>query len=135
MIDPSSYVPVYQQVASALRDQIDRGGLAPGTLLPSEAQISGRFGVGRDTVRDALAVLRSEGRIVTVRGVGSYVRGTVEDMTTVRVEASARVTARMPTATERRELGIAEGTPVLVIDRGGQDPEVYPADRTVVEVD
>lgn len=135
MIDPSSYVPVYQQVASALREQIERGDLAPGDLLPSEAQIGGTYGVGRDTVRDALGVLRSEGRIATVRGRGSYVRGTVEDVTVVRIDASARATARMPTSDERRELGMPEGTPVLVVEREGAEPELYSADRHVIEVE
>lgn len=134
MVDPSSYVPAYQQVASALREQIERGDLAPGDLLPSEAQISGTYDVGRDTVRDALAVLRSEGRITTVRGRGSYVRGTVADMDVVRVDSAARVTSRMPTAGERRELGMYEGVPVLIVEREGHEVEVYPADRHVIEV-
>jgi DNA-binding GntR family transcriptional regulator len=41
--------------------------------VPSEATLEQDFGVGRDTVRKALAVLRDEGVIFTLQARGSYV--------------------------------------------------------------
>jgi GntR family transcriptional regulator len=55
-------------IASTLRGEIQSGVLAPGALLPSEAQLSARFEVSRGTVRQALAALRSEGLIAGGRG-------------------------------------------------------------------
>lgn len=70
---------------------------------------------------------------MTLPRLGSYARG-AEAAETVRVEPSAHITSRMPSARERKELGIPEGVPVLVISRHGRGDEVHPADRTVVEV-
>jgi hypothetical protein len=42
--------------------------------------------------------------------------------------------ARMPTEPERREYGMKEGIPVLVVEREGQEEEMYPADRVKVRV-
>ena len=55
-------------IASALRGEIHSGALGPGAPLPSEAQLTARFGVSRGTVRQALAALRSEGLIGGGRG-------------------------------------------------------------------
>ena len=129
-IDPSSYEPVYLQLARILRDAVGRGELGPGEKLPSETQLSQRYELGRDAVRDALQALRSEGAIVTVKGSGSFVRGQGETEV-IRLTADARITSRMPTADERREMGITEGVPVFVVSVG-ETVHVYPADRTVL---
>jgi GntR family transcriptional regulator len=55
-------------IASALREEIHSGTLAPGAQLPSEAQLTRMHGVSRGTVRQALAALRAEGLISGGRG-------------------------------------------------------------------
>jgi len=134
-IDPASFEPVYRQLARILREQIQVGELGVGQALPSEASLSQHFGVGRDAVRDALAMLRSEGLVITTRGIGTFVRGPVDEVAVVRVGAGTRVSARVPTADERLRLGVPEGTAVLVVMRDGEPETVLPADRTVVEVE
>jgi hypothetical protein len=42
------------------------------------------------------------------------------------------VTTRMPNPTERRELELAEGVPILVVTRSDGSTELYPGDRTRV---
>lgn len=130
-IDPDSYTPAYRQIADDLREQIRRGELAPGRQLPAEDRLAHEYGVAKDTVRDALQVLRGEGLIRTVNRRASYVR---EDTARRRLTLSspARVMARMPTPEERRELRLDEGVPVLVVTRGGR-VEVLPGDQ--VELD
>ena len=61
----------YQQIASALRD-LARG-LAPGSVLPSEAELSRQFGASRVTVRRALETLRDDGLIAARQGFGWFV--------------------------------------------------------------
>ncbi len=132
-IDPASYEPVYRQLAGILRDQIRTGQLRPGDALPAEARLAQTFNVGRDSVRQALASLRSEGLVITIRGVGTSVREQATDVTVVRAGAGTRVAARVATADERLQLGLPEGTAVLVVTRKGEPDEVLRADRNIVE--
>ncbi|MGR6923070.1 GntR family transcriptional regulator [[Actinomadura] parvosata] len=132
-IDPGSYTPLYRQLADLLRGRIEAGEFAPGENLPSEAQLAQAYEVGRDTVRDALAALRGEGVIITVKGSGSQVRPRHEP-TVVRVNGRARIAARMPSIEEKRQFRLTDGTPVLVVHREGRDEEIHPADRIQLEV-
>ena len=67
--------PKYAQVIAALQQRIESGEYPPGSLLPSEHQLSAEFGTARPTVVRALRVLRQEGWIDTQQGKGSFVRG------------------------------------------------------------
>jgi GntR family transcriptional regulator len=64
----TSLIPRHAAIAQSLRAEILGGELGPGSALPSEAQLSARFGVSRGTVRHALGALRAEGLIVGGRG-------------------------------------------------------------------
>jgi GntR family transcriptional regulator len=55
--------PLYRQVAGALRESIESGGLAPGAQLPREADLAERYGVSLITIRHALRELQTEGLI------------------------------------------------------------------------
>ena len=72
--DPLAPVPRYRQIAGILRERIEAGELEPDRPIPSEAQIQGEFGVARETARRAVALLREEGYVVTVPGMGTYVK-------------------------------------------------------------
>jgi DNA-binding GntR family transcriptional regulator len=131
VIDPSADRAVFRQLADLLREQILSGALQPGQALPSETRLTQDHGVSRNTVRQAVAVLRGEGLVTTDRPGGTRVR---ERPDRVIVEiASGTVEARMPTAAERRELDMAEGVPVLLVERDGQT-ELYAGDRTVLRI-
>lgn len=67
-------LPRYRQIAAELRAAIEDGRLPAGSALPSEADLTARHGVSRATVRQALAVLESDGLITTHPGKGRYVR-------------------------------------------------------------
>src|SRR5260370_42150466 len=67
--------PKYAQVVSAIKQRIERGEYAPGTLLPSEHQLVAEFEVSRPTIVKALSALRQDGGIDTQQGKGSFVRG------------------------------------------------------------
>ncbi|GAA3271592.1 winged helix-turn-helix transcriptional regulator [Dactylosporangium vinaceum] len=130
MLDRRADVSLYRQLASALRDQIRHGELPPGAELPSESDLSKRHGVSRDVVRDAMAVLRAEGLIATVRGRRAMVR---EPAVKVSVQAppAAEITARMPTVDERRHWNILEGVPLITVRTTDMETH-HPADRVVV---
>jgi len=73
-IDRASDRPVYKQVADALRESIRNGQLRAGEPLPSETQLTARYGVSRNSVRTAMGLLRVEGLVTTQHGRGSFVR-------------------------------------------------------------
>jgi DNA-binding GntR family transcriptional regulator len=67
--------PKYAQLIEELQRRIDSGEYPPGSMLPSEHQLSAEFGVARPTVVRALRTLRGDGWIETQQGKGSFVRG------------------------------------------------------------
>jgi GntR family transcriptional regulator len=67
--------PKYAQVIGEMQRRIESGEYPPGSLLPSEHQLSAEFGIARPTVVRALRVLRQDGWIETQQGKGSFVRG------------------------------------------------------------
>ncbi|WP_030607660.1 GntR family transcriptional regulator [Streptomyces fulvoviolaceus] len=72
-IDRESPVPPYRQVADDLREQIASGKIPPGRRIPSMVELEATYGVARDTLRKATQVLKDEGLVETVNGMGSYV--------------------------------------------------------------
>jgi DNA-binding GntR family transcriptional regulator len=64
----------YQVVYQSLKQEIQRGGYAPGDLLPSEHELCGQHEITRTTVRKALGKLREEGFIERIHGKGSQVK-------------------------------------------------------------
>ena len=62
----------YEEIADELREQIKQGGFDR-LKLPSERILMARYGVHRNTVRNALAVLEGEGRISRSSKRGSFV--------------------------------------------------------------
>ncbi|MCU7822850.1 GntR family transcriptional regulator [Kitasatospora sp. DSM 101779] len=107
-IDPNSDRPVFKQIADHFRDLIDRGELAPGAALPSEAQLSRTFGVAGGTARRALEVLRSEGLVVTEHGRGTRVRerGPMLRLASQRLTRANRAAGLGGFAADMRSLGL-----------------------------
>ncbi len=128
VINPRSHVPAYLQVAADIRARIASGDLAPGDAIPGETRLAQEFGLGRETIRKGLAVLRGEGLIVPRKGHGWFVRES-GNRRPIDLEPGAEAYARMPTPDERIELDLDEGIPVMVIERPGEEPKLIPADE------
>jgi GntR family transcriptional regulator len=126
--DLAGRVPVYLQVAQLIRQEIMSGRYRPGDMLPSEHAHMAAYGVSQSTVRAALAVLREEGLVVTRKSAGSSV-GAVPPPVTVTAGPGDVVIARMPTPAERQALGLAEGVPVIAVQRPGRAEELFDAGR------
>ncbi len=62
-----------QHVAQQLEREIASGAWSENSLLPTEHQLAARFGVGRQTVRFALADLAGRGLVKSHQGIGSVV--------------------------------------------------------------
>ena len=70
----SSSKPRYALVADALISDIDSGHYSVGETLPSEFEISQKFGISRHTTREAMRRLEEMGLIVRRPGVGTIVK-------------------------------------------------------------
>lgn len=68
--------PLYQQVADAIRREIESGKLPPNASIGSQFDLMQRYRVSRVTVRQAIKVLEREGLVVTKQGKGSFVAAT-----------------------------------------------------------
>ena len=66
-------VRLADQLYGQIFEQIVSGGLNVGDKLPSENEISERFGVSRPVVREALLRLRADGLITAHQGLGTFV--------------------------------------------------------------
>ncbi|MGP5604731.1 GntR family transcriptional regulator, partial [Corynebacterium casei] len=67
---------IHSKIYLELQHRITSGGLKPGDLLPSEAELCEEFDASRGPVRQAIASLRAEGLISSGRGRRSVVLGT-----------------------------------------------------------
>lgn len=64
---------LFEEVARRIRQLIVDGPLKPGDLLPPERQLATRFGVSRNSIRDAIRVLELTGLVVAHHGEGNVV--------------------------------------------------------------
>jgi GntR family phosphonate transport system transcriptional regulator len=66
-------LPIYMQIANELRQDLQQGDYKVGNRLPTESQLSHRFGVNRHTLRRAIEVLKGEGLVRVEKGRGIFV--------------------------------------------------------------
>ncbi|MET9516374.1 GntR family transcriptional regulator [Streptomyces sp. NPDC002994] len=105
-------LPKYDQIAADLRGKVVRGELTAGQALPSERELTERWGVSRATVVKALDVLRQEGLVETRQGTGSTVRErTPLARTAGERYATAVATGNIYTAGEYAEIVSADIVP------------------------
>jgi DNA-binding GntR family transcriptional regulator len=131
VLDRSSPIPLYFQVAGQIEAAIERGELRPGHRLDNEVDLAFRYGLSRPTMRKAIEELVAKGLLVRKRGVGTQVvQGRVkrpvelsslyddlaksDQRPATRVVSIEKVSAEEDVATA---LGLATGSPVLALER------------------
>ena len=67
--------PKYQEVIHWVKENIANGTLHYGDRMPSENELSEKFGLSRQTIRHATGELVNEGVITRVQGSGTYIGG------------------------------------------------------------
>jgi GntR family transcriptional regulator len=73
-VNIASPIPLYYQVEADLRALLNGKLVAAGDLLPTEHELSEAYGVGRHTIRTALARLVNDNLIVRKAGHGTVVK-------------------------------------------------------------
>jgi GntR family transcriptional regulator len=95
--------PRYLRLRDELAEMVASGGLAPGSLLPSEGDLAARYDVSRVTVRRALTLLKEQGLVESRQGFGWLVaaepmRQSLDVLTTIEdqiVAAGRRPSRRL----------------------------------------
>jgi len=73
VLDRTSPIPLYHQLAEAIEAAITCGELGPGDRLENELSLTSRLGLARPTARQAIGELARKGLVVRKRGVGTQV--------------------------------------------------------------
>ena len=73
MLNRQSPLPIYYQLKEFLRGKIVAGEWDPGTMIPSERELSERYEISRMTARQALVELAREGVLYREQGKGTFV--------------------------------------------------------------
>jgi len=73
VVNRSSPIPLYFQVAEQIEQAIHAGRLAPGERISNEVALAVQLGLSRPTLRQAIQTLVDKGMLVRKRGVGTQV--------------------------------------------------------------
>ena len=83
-----SRIPLYIQVASALRSRIETGLWRPGQKIATLDRLEREFEVARVTVRQAVELLQNEGLVDRQQGRGTFVADKLQDKRWLKLETS-----------------------------------------------
>lgn len=141
--------PISIRITADLLHALREGEFATCSVLPSEMQLAGRYGVSRSVIRDALSALEREGFLERMRGIGTVIHRDIVNLQSrldLKIEYNdlIRSMGYQPT-TELVELGEAPadeklstalevdvGAPLLVCKkllRAGAKPVIYSIDH------
>ncbi|CAM3977761.1 UTRA domain-containing protein [Alkalicoccus chagannorensis] len=130
MPDPAA--PRYRQIAAEMKEEINKGIWKEGEAVPTEAQLSKRFGASRVTIRQAIKLLVQEELLYKIQGSGTYVKenkfehdifalqGFTEEMEALNKETTNKVLdfqLLVPDERIRQILGLEEHSRAFFIRR------------------
>ena len=72
-IDRNSPIPIYHQLDTLIREQIESGKWRPGDRIPTEQELCRLYGISRSPVRQALKELAYAGLLTRRPGLGTFV--------------------------------------------------------------
>lgn len=132
MLDKRSPMPMYYQIEEDLKQRMDSGEFAPGTMISSERELSEHYDVSRMTVRQAMTNMVNDGYLYREKGKGTFVAeqkieqplqgmtSFTEDMKQRGMEASSQLISfeTIPASLEiAKKLDLKEGADVFRVQR------------------
>ena len=79
-LNTHSPVPLYQQLAERIRQEVGAGVYQVHEKIPSENELATKYSIGRPTVRQATDLLVREGVLLRKRGSGTFVQPPVQQI-------------------------------------------------------
>lgn len=126
VVDPANPMPKYLQISSWLTGLIRSGRFKIGEKLPSEVTLSKLCGVNRNTLRQAVSTLVSQGILRKEKGLGTFVIS--KNPLTVK-HALKRISSFKD---DLEEIGLMERT--IVISKGIEPAEGHVAGLLVLGI-
>ncbi|MFE9695600.1 GntR family transcriptional regulator [Streptomyces sp. NPDC006270] len=114
-VDPTSTVPLGDQIAASVRRAVAEGAVAPGERLPAARMLAESLGVNVHTVLRGYQRLREEGLIELRRGRGAAITAGASPQRARLLERVREVVA------DARDLGMTEDE-LLALVRGELHP-------------
>lgn len=111
-VDPHDPVPLYHQIYLDLKSLIQSGRIPPGAAFPVELDLCRAYGVGRQTVRQAIARLVDENLVERYAGRGTFVKSQADRMKFYLDRSFSR---------QMRELGRMPRSRVIEVAAGALD--------------
>ena len=137
-IDDMSSEPVYQQVATQLQAEIERGDRSPGERLPAIRSLADELGLHRDTIALAYEQLGQSGLVEARVGAGTFVRTLLAAPRTGAprdesggpdIELALAPPVERLIALENTRPRYASGDDVVALHRLIPDPRLYPIEE------
>ncbi len=72
-IDKNVPIPLYYQLKQIILDELNKGNLSSGDMIPTEDEFCQKFGISRTTVRQAISMLVNEGFLYRIKSKGTFV--------------------------------------------------------------
>lgn len=124
-------LPLYVQIRDRFVVDIQQGRIRPGEQLPSEPELAAMLGVGRPTVRQAIALLRQEGWVVTRRGAGTFAMGASPRVSLMGFDGLTHSLQERGFSVHDEVLGYgdADRPPLEVLDLGAENGPWWTVER------
>ncbi len=114
-VNREAAVPKYARLENLIRDKIACAEWTPGTLAPSERELSDTYGIARMTVRQAVSNLVAEGLLVRIHGKGTFV---------ARPRLRQSLSKLTSFSEDMRDRGMVATAHLLVCERQEAAPEI-----------
>jgi GntR family histidine utilization transcriptional repressor len=123
MVSPDSGGAPYLRVKQHLKSGLASGRWPPGALMPSEAELTAKFGVSRMTVNRAIRELQADGLVARAQGVGTFAAPLHRVSSTLTIhDLHEEIEARGHVHTARVELQRAEAAHAPLAAQLGVEP-------------
>ncbi|WP_412899245.1 GntR family transcriptional regulator [Bacillus sp. 1P02SD] len=100
-------LPIFQQIAEIIRNNIIEGQINEGERVPSENELSNFYNINRATVRKGLQTLVDEEIIYKKRGIGMFVMGGAKEKLLNERKKHYKKEYILPLLEEAKRLGLS----------------------------
>ena len=117
-------LPIWAQVADALKRDMVSGRLLPGEKLPSTRDLAIRFTINPNTAARVYQELEADGLCETRRGLGTYVTGDADRLARTRTEMAKTLLRGF--LSRMRDLGMTRAEALAMLEEAERQDGDFP---------